>query len=197
MDFESLEKAWKSEGDGPDIESQHWEKIMTEDKRLHRKIIWRDRIETAVAVLMFPFFLFFGGFMFANGLIIAGLGCLWLCACLVYIPLKLRRARQLTKQSNMDLGMDDYLHKERAAMVAQYELISGVFWWYLLPLGAGVLMVFAGIRGLSLPTLWYTLGVVGLYGLIYLGNKRAADNQFLPRIQQIDRSLEELKAEAV
>jgi hypothetical protein len=192
MDLDALKREWQQSSQPTPAFEENWEKAMQRHRQLHRRIVIRDWIETGAAILMFPMFFAAGLLTASKGLWVSAFGCAWLCLFLVLIPLRLRRARRLQVAPDPTLSHQDYLGAERRALQAQYDLLHSVASWYLLPLGAGVLLVFAGIMGLSLATLWYSLAVAGLYLLIWIANRVAAEKTVRPRLEDIDREIADL-----
>lgn len=164
--------------------------------RLARRIRARDYLETAVGVLMLPFFVGGAVFLGSNGLWLASACCIWLAASIGYIIWRMRRERSKLPAPDPSRPLAEYLRAERAAMAAQQQLLASIWSWYLGPLGIGVVGLFAAIRGPSLITLGYTLFVVVLYAIIGIANKQAAKHVFARRVAELDTELQQLEETA-
>src|SRR5262249_33614033 len=79
------------------------------------------------------------------------------------------------------------------AVRAQSRLLGSIIWWYLLPLGMGILICtwgsFGGGLGSLTFNLIYTIGVIALYAYIYRLNQRARTQQLLPIEAQLESLL--------
>ncbi len=160
---------------------------------LRRRIAWRDFLETAVALLLAPFFAWFGWLSWTREQWPAfGFSAL-LVAAVIYIPWRLWRERRKLPKADPRRPVKDYLRAERDAMRAQAELLESVWWWYLSPLAVGVIGLYVSIRGLVWQSLAYAAVVLAMYLAIGTANRVAARAQFRTAVGEIDEQLAQLE----
>ncbi len=157
---------------------------------LDRTLRRRDRLESVAAVVLCALFvpLLFG----ASWVTRAGVVLFLLGSALILV--KLRRARREPPDPAAPLG--EVLRAERERLHAQIRLLDSVLWWYIAPLGLGVILVFVGSAGLSWASLVYTAVVVALGAWIRALNRDAARRELAPRRDALDRLLVELEGDA-
>lgn len=157
---------------------------------LDRTIQRRDRLEilaAALASVLFMPLLFDASWVTRAGVVLFLLGS-------ALILVKLRRARREPPDPAAPLG--EVLRAERERLHAQIRLLDSVLWWYIAPLGLGVILVFVGSAGLSWASLVYTAVVVALGAWIRALNRDAARRELAPRRDALDRLLVELEGDA-
>lgn len=192
MDFEQLGNTWRNRPADPAKPStgELMSSIRARSIALDRTLKHRDRIETWAALLVFPIFAWTS---VAGRFTVSRIGSGVLAAACLFIPLWLRRARR--KALDPGLPLTGALAMERARVAEQVRLLKTVLWWYLLPLGAGVLLFLAG----PLKSPWLiglaTLGVGAFYGWIYQLNQRAIREELVPRLDELDFALASLRNE--
>lgn len=162
------------------------------DRELHQSVRRRDLIETTVALLIAPFFAFFTWITLGKSLWLAAAASALLSAWSLFVPWRLRQVRKLQPDPTSSTDMLTYLRAEKEATQAQYKLMHGILRWYLGPAGIGVILLFFGIRGWSAASFYYSLAVLALYLIIYLGNRRAASRNIAPKIEQIKCQINEI-----
>jgi hypothetical protein len=145
----------------------------------------RDRLETVVALAIAPFF---AAVVVLGTDSVARLGAAILTVSCLGIPLRLAHARRGFRGARRDRPLKTFLREERERVLAQVHLLSTVLWWYLLPLGVGVVMVFSGARS-PMATTIYAAVVAVLYGGIYWLNQRAIATELKPRLEEIEAML--------
>ena len=194
MNWDSVQTTWQNANDTVDPgKTEHLvASARQRDRELHRSVRRRDLVETTVALLIAPFFAFFTWIALGRSLWLAAAASALLTAWSLYVPWRLRRARKLQPDPTLSTDMLTYLYAEKEATQAQYALLHGVLRWYLGPAGAGVMLLFFGIRGWSSASLYYALAVLALYFVIYLANRRVASRNISPKIEEIDRQIQEL-----
>lgn len=199
MNWDTIQNQWQTGAGTPGSEDarQVVQNARRRNRDLHRKVKRRDLIETTVALLMVPVFGVFAWLAFGKGEWLTAFASAFLIGWCLYVPWRLHKTRKLIPDPETSNDMLGYLKTERRATQGQYDLLRGVLRWYLGPAGFGVLLFYFSARGFSLDTGIYTLVVVGVYGLIYVANQRAAIRRFAPAIEQIDRQIEELSRDAV
>lgn len=195
MNWDVIQQGWQSTGPAP--ERSEVERMARDARqrarKLHRRVRWRDGLETVVAVVLAPVFAWLFHFMLGHGMWLAAAGSALIAVWCLYVPWRLHRARRLLPDPKASADMLSYLRQERVATRAQYELLRSILRWYLGPAAVGVFMVYYGIRGWSMETLYYFAAVFVLYGLIYIGNRSAASKQLAPALERIERAIEELE----
>ncbi len=101
-----------------------------------------------------------------------------------------------------------YIESSLTQVVHQIWLLKNILWWYLLPLGGGLLIWFSScglivtmLKGIeaSLGYLFFIvaciIGTILLYWGIYWLNQRAIRKELIPRKQELEELLESLKTE--
>lgn len=192
MNWNELPNTWKQSEEKQPMELSI-DALQHRERTTHRRVRRRDLLETVVAIPLAVFFAAAGVILLKKGVWLSGAAALWLTASCIYIPWRLREARKLLPVLRPETPTLEYLRCERDALHAQYELLNGILRWYLGPLGVGVLAFYAGIKGWSSDTAWYTAAVTGLYGLIYLGNRAAAQKRIKPLIAEVEQHISQLE----
>lgn len=195
MEFEDLPTLWRARKGAPDAPapSDVLAQIVERSGRLDALVRRRDRLETAVALAIAPFF----ALVVVLGTHTVGrLGAAILTLSCLGIPLRLARARRGFRGARRDRPLTTFLREERERVMAQVHLLRSVLWWYLLPLGVGVIMLFSGTRSLKATTI-YAGVVAAVYWGIYRLNQRAVATELEPRLAEIDEMLRGVSDEPV
>lgn len=192
MEFEQLGGVWRSRAAEPTQETsgELARRIRLRAEQLDLVVRRRDSIETWCALLVCPIFAWVsvvGRFPISR----VGAGIIAL-ACL-FIPLWLRRARRPIP--NPSLPLTEALGLEQLRVSNQVRLLRSVLWWYLIPLGAGVVLFLAGPLGSPRWIALEILAVAAFYGWIYKLNQRAVRVELLPRLRELEAALDSLKSE--
>lgn len=143
--------------------------LKAEAARFDRTIRRRDRIETIAAVFVALVFLpqlWWGSWLTRLGVVLFVAG-----SVLTYV--RLSGARRDAPSPDMTAPVVEMIRGRLDSVDAQIRLLESVFWWYLAPLGLGVILIFAGGVGASLAALVYTAVVVAAVFVIYRLNQRA------------------------
>lgn len=192
MDWDKLRHEWRREA--PDLPMAAMDEVRTRDRRLWWKVRLRDRIETAVAVVVA---LFFGLVAVGDGArgdwVEAGFALL-IAIWAAVLPFQLRRARRLAPEDDPTVPLIAFLRGQREAALAQARLLERVWLWYLLPPAVGIAgLTFAhdGFNRGSLHRLGITL-------LLYAGiawlNRRTARTQFRSHAEALQHQIDALEA---
>lgn len=160
--------------------------------RLRRNIVRRDLLETLVAVPLAPFFGWFSWLAATKQQWLAMAFSVFLTGAMVYIPWRLWSERRKMPKPDPQRPVREYLRAEHAGMRAQAELLEAVWWWYLGPLGVGVVGLYVSIRGLVWQSAAYSAVVLVVYWAIGKGNSIAAKKQYRVAMQEIDEQLAQL-----
>lgn len=163
-------------------------------QRLRRRILWRDGMETIVALAMVP--VVFGWLRDAvhARVVLMEASAALLLAWLFYVPWRLWRVRRLLPRNDPGLPPQRYLERQKLALLAQARMLEQVAWWYLTPCMLGIAGLTIGKHGLTRGTLIYLGVVFVLYVVVERLNKRAAKHNFRRRVAEIDATCRELAA---
>jgi Na+/proline symporter len=199
MDFEDLQKAWKSQDAGTEmtIDADAVLRIIRGDQqRFVAMIFWRDVREVGAAVLLALFFGFRGIRNHVWTDYCVGIACLGV-GTFMMVDRWLQRGNRPTATDSLKACIEHSLNQVRH----QIWLLKNVFWWYLLPIIATL--------GLSLgASAWHArhnggsaaisfLIAVVVCGLVYWGvywlNQFAVRKHLEPRRQELETLLNNLK----
>jgi hypothetical protein len=176
-----LQALWQSQA--LDQEAISLEEVRGKGKRLERIVSRRNLREYVGAVIVvagYGWILWVG----PSGIIRAGAGLVIVAAIFIVYHLQIRGA---ATSLPADLVLRSALEFHRVQLVRQRDLLRGVWWWYLLPLVPGMLVVQIG-QALAHPErrsriIAYCVAVAAVAAGIYELNRRAG-----ARIQErIDR----------
>lgn len=196
MNLDKLKSRWQV--DAPDgwiadrSEAEMLERVKLQSDRFDRRLRRRDWLETVAAGLVSA--LLFAGMPSHGWLARAGMGIVIL-AC-IFIVWRLHATRNRHAGTSMDRPVSDVLRGELAKLDDQLRLVEGVLWWYLAPLGVGLVLAVAGVRGWSWFTIWFALGYMGLGAGIHYLNRSAARRELRPRRQELLSMLAAVEGEA-
>jgi hypothetical protein len=165
--------------------------VKEKSEAFDEKIRRRDRREGIAAALVF---LFFATQLLDPSWIVRA-GALLVMGSSAFIYWTLRRARSGYAPPAPDQPVVETLRTEREKVDEQIRLLETVFWWYLLPLGIGVLLVVGGNAGLSWFTLGYGAFVVALGAGLYYLNQREVRQTLRPRREELTRLLRQVEGE--
>jgi hypothetical protein len=175
--IDDLAPAWRRRAE-PDFGAQpapELAAIRARARQLDVTVRRRDRIETLVALSLLPIFGTFAaradGVLVRAGAAIVAISCLW-------IPLVLRRARRRALDHRQPGAA--FLRLELDFVLRQRRLLLTVPWWYLGPLGIGVILFFAGASPSPWLTAVYAAVVVAFYFALYRLNRRAVESNLEP-----------------
>lgn len=151
--------------------------VQSESRRLEKRIRRRDARELIGGIV--------GALLIAPGLfrgpVISRIGAGIMVAGLVFIAVKLARARQIGSTVDFSLSVMDALRAELRRVDAQIVLLESVLWWYVAPVMIGAVMMVAGNRGAVVFTWIYALAVGGIAWAIVAMNARAARRTLHPK----------------
>jgi len=192
VDFEGLQKAWKSQDAGPKPAIDTGlllKEVRRNQQHFRATIFWRDVREIGAAVLLALYFAHRG---LRNGDwtdCLVGLSCLGVGLFMVVDRLRQRKKKPATNDS-LRAWVETSLHQVNH----QIWLLRNVFWWYLLPiaLALGVSVFFHAWRsvpsGSSSLVFWlvYSAGCALLYWGVYWLNQFAVRKHLEPRRQELE-----------
>jgi hypothetical protein len=199
MNFEELQKAWQSQGAGAQV-TINAEVLLKEVRRnqLHFRagIFWRDAREVGVAAFMTWLFLHWAIRDREWALYLLAFGC-----CFVGVFMLADRWLQRKRQPVRNDTVRTCAESSLSQVNHQIWLLKNVFWWYLLPIQAGLAALigsvvwqtrFAGLAviiGLTAFALICGLLCWGVYKL----NQFAVRKGLEPRRQELETLLSSLK----
>ena len=193
MSWKDLQGQWQRIAVTP-LSASTVQDTLRRAQRLRRRIMWRDGIETVVALAMVP--IVFGWLrdaVHARALLMEASAAI-LLVWLFYVPWRLWRARRLLPRNDPGLPPQHYLERQKQAMLAQARMLEQVAWWYLAPCMLGITGLAVGKHGLTRGVLIYLAVVLVLYVAIERLNNRAAKHNFRRRVAEIDATCRELAA---
>ncbi|MHC4738356.1 MAG: hypothetical protein ACYS9Y_05565 [Planctomycetota bacterium] len=186
MTFDELQKTWQSQQDDFKLRIDS-DILLSEVKRNQRSfvnaIFWRDVREAGIGVLLVAVFLYFG--------IKSGLWPLYLLAIFslwVSVFIVVDRILQKSRQTYPSDSLFNCVNSSLAQINHQILLLRNVLWWYVAPLGVGLIIWF-GYCG-SLKDI---VVVVFLCWGIYWLNQRAIRKELAPRKHELEELLSSLK----
>lgn len=193
MSWKDLQDQWRRTAVTP-LSASAVQDTFRRARRLRRRILWRDGVETVVAIALVP--IVFGWLRDAVhariGLIEASAALL--LAWLFYVPWRLWRARRLLPRNDPGLPPLRYLELQKQAMLAQARMLEQVVWWYIAPCMLGIAGLTVGKHGLTRGVLIYLVIVLAFCVVIERLNKRAAKYNFRRRVTDIEAACRELVA---
>jgi hypothetical protein len=182
VDFESMGETWRRQDSGstrsPDEELQS---VRNRAAELARTVRRRDWIETGVALVLLPLFAWVA---LRTPHTLSAIGAAIVAAACVLIPIRLKLARRATPDSA--LPVTQALRVQLSAVHAQQRLLGSVAWWYLGPLGAGVILFALGMPVSPLFKVSYIAAVVALYTWLLRLNLRAVRQVMQPLARQLE-----------
>jgi hypothetical protein len=189
MNFDELQKAWQSKGHETQM-TINTDLLLQEVRRNQRHfeatIFWRDAREIGVAMLLTGLFGWWGIMGRNWPVLVMALACLG-----VGIFMLVDRVRQRRKQPAKADPLKACVEASLVQVNHQIWLLKNVLWWYLLPLGASLLLIFgremwqSGSAKAAIVPAVCTLGCVVLYWGIYRLNQYAVRKALEPRMQEL------------
>ena len=190
MNDEDLKKLWQRQplrnpGVSP---AQLISAMQKQTTQLRRTLLARDVRELVACVVVI---IIFGIYYFTlSRTPVSRLGDLIVIGSSIFIAWKLIYARRSNPPAPPGAIVVESLRAELKSVRAQSQLLGSILWWYLLPLGIGILFCtwgsFGGGYGGLVYNIGYTIFVIALYGFIYRLNQRARAKQLLPLEAQLE-----------
>lgn len=185
MHFDDLGEAWRAgvepphRSPGDDLAA-----TLARADRLDRIVRRRDRLETGTALLLLPLFAWLA---FRTPHPVSAMGAAIVAVACVGIPIRLHLARRVAPDPALPTA--EAVPRALARIRAQQRLLNSVAWWYLAPLGVGVVMFVAG----SPAAPWFKIGyalltALGLGLLLHL-NRRAVRRELAPVARDLEQWL--------
>ena len=189
MSLDQLRETWRREALSPPGRKPADELAAVTERaaELDRAVRRRDRIETAVALALLPIFAWVA---WATPHPVSAVGAVIVALACVAIPVRLRLARRRRPDPGLPLAQS--LRAELGRIRAQERLLGSVAWWYLAPLGAGVILFVGGAPVAPLFKVGYAAVVVAFFGWLLHLNLRAVRSDLQPVARELESWLAEL-----
>jgi hypothetical protein len=198
MNFENMQKAWQSHDAGAKvlIDADALLKEVRHNQRHFRAMtFWRDAREVGVAALLAWLFLHWAIRDRAWQLYVLVFACIGYGIFLVADRL-IQRRNQPASNDSLKACIESSLFQVNH----QIWLLRNVFWWCLLPFGAGLVIVTAvsvwpsrHIISIVIGGGVYVLLIVLLYWGIYRLNQYAVRKSLVPRQKELETQLASFK----
>lgn len=192
MSFDDARALWRAQEGGPSrkvTEDALLRAVKGEAKSFDRMIRmrdWRETIVAGIVLLLFIPALFSSCQLTQAGAALVIIGCLT-----TIVRLEQTRRRHGTPDPSQPLA--EVVRAERDKVEAQIGLLRSVFWWAILPISAGVVLVVGcgswGVRWVQA----YVGGVGALAWVIWYVNQLAVRRALEPRRDQLTRTLAEIE----
>lgn len=195
MEWKDIQQQWQRDVELPQT-SDMLAAVQKRDAQLRSTLRRRDRLETAVGLLVAPVF---GFAAWRAGLREEWLQlffALFLAAWAAYVPLHLWRTRRRLPTPHADRPLLEFLREEHAAMLAQARQLERIWVWYLAPCAFGVIGLSFSARGPSTSAWIYAVIVLGFCALLARLNQRAARTGFRQHARQIAQQISRLTEES-
>lgn len=157
-------------------------------KKFDRKLFYRDLLESSVAILMIPIFVFAA---IKAPFILTQIGASLLASWCVFVIYYLKKNK--TKIESENLSNKDYLLAKKDLLLKQYRLLDSILYWYLMPFILGMLLFVIGFYDDFLSVALRCAAIIGLSTIIYFMNKKAAQVNILPKLNDVDELLKNLE----
>lgn len=202
MTFDQIQKNWQSQPSGLTLKIDSnvlFNEVRRNKRSFESAIFGRDIREVGVAILLVVFFLYFGIKDNLWPMWLLALLCLWVAVFMVAD--RIIQKRRQPKQSD---SLANCIQSSLTQINHQIWLLKNVLWWYLGPLGVGLIIWFS-YCGISVmvtekPTIGFLffiltciVGTILLYWGIYWLNQRAVRTELTPRKEELEELLDSLK----
>jgi hypothetical protein len=183
MSLDHLRETWRREALSPPGRRPAEELAAVTERaaELDRAVRRRDRIETVVALVLLPIFAWVA---VATPHPVSAVGAAIVALACALIPVRLRLARRRRPDPGLPLAQS--LRAELDRIRAQERLLGSVAWWYLAPLGAGVILFMAGAPVAPLFKVGYAALVVAFFGWLLHLNLRAVRRDLQPVARDLE-----------
>lgn len=189
MNDDELKRLWQQQPlREPDITAaQVISAMQKQTTQLRRSLDSRDLRELvacAVVIIIFGIFYFT-----VYRTPISRLGDLIVIGSAIFIAVKLVYARRTAPPAPPGATIVESLRAELKSARTQSRLLGSVLWWYLLPLGIGVLVATWGLPANLHAKIPVTLVVIAVNAFVYWLNQWARSNQLSPIEAQLESLL--------
>ena len=198
MSFDELQQKWQSQDHGTLINFDAGlllNEVRDKQRALQAAVFRRDCVEIGVGLLLASFLgyraIFRSEWEWAAGV----LGCLFVVTFMI-----VDRWIQRQRRPACDSSLNSFIGHSLAQVNHQIWLLRNIFWWYLAPLGIGLLAFFASVSwkhpdfGLNQKIVLAVASLVCLlvsWG-VYCLNQIAVKRSFIPRREELETLLASL-----
>lgn len=188
MNDDELKKLWQQQTlRVPDLSAAQltsaMQNKMSEFRRDVRARDIRELLACAVVIIIFGFY------VFTERTPIVRLGWLIVIGGAIFIAWNIVRARRSAPPAAPGATMVESLRAELHSVRTQSRLLGSVLWWYLLPLGIGLLVATWGMPTHLHAKIPSTLLFVAIFAFIYWLNQWARSKHLLPMEAQLEALL--------
>ncbi|MGZ4963168.1 MAG: M23 family metallopeptidase [Limisphaerales bacterium] len=185
MNDDELKNLWQQQPvSAPTVSAAQLVSAMqTKMSDFRRKLLARDARELLGCVFILVIF----GVFFANAETrMARFGDFIVMASAIFIGWRIIHARRTTPPAKPDASTVEALRAELHSVRTQSQLLRSVLWWYLLPIGSGVLISVWGDNNETPFQITFTLTIIFTYAFIYWVNQRARTKYLVPAQAQLE-----------
>lgn len=192
MKLDDLRERWQERetgGEGEAVDRELVERVRSRAEHLDRRIRRRDWLETVAGLVgSVPFVVV----LLTHSSWLARIGAALVIVSGGYIVWRLHSTRRGHSEPPGERTLAASLRTERDRLDAQIELLQGVFWWYLAPLDAGLVLTVIGTAddAIGAGALLAALGVLNV--LVVWLNRRAVRRHLEPRRRSAEDLLRQL-----
>jgi len=211
MTFDELQKTWQSQQASPKLAIDPGlllKEVKRNKERFESTIFWRDVREIGAGFVTSVFFFAGSVFFWLVGLksLVWPLLLLVVLCTGVGVFILVDRIVQKRKCPEHGGALVGYIESSLTQVIHQIWLLKNILWWYLLPLGGGLIIWFSSCGlmvimtkcreaslGYLLEMLTCIVGTILLYWGIYWWNQRAVRKELIPRKDELENLLNSLK----
>ena len=186
MTFDELQKTWQSQQENYKLKIEPailLREVQRNQKSFESTIFWRDVREVGIALLCGAVFLYFGIKSELWPLYLLAILCLWVSVFIV-----VDRRKQKRNQPCPSDSLFDYANSSLGQINHQIWLLKNVLWWYVAPIGVGLIIWF-GSRSSLIDIVVVIFLSLGVYWL----NQRAVRKELQPRKEELEELLNNLR----
>jgi CubicO group peptidase (beta-lactamase class C family) len=190
MHDEALKKLWQEQrfdAPPPVLDEKQIAAMQRKMKKFDRTILWRDWRENIAAIFIA---LFFGVMFFTGPALMPRIGCVILVLASAFICWYPMHKKRGVAKTAPDAPVTEALECELEKVEVQIRLLRSILWWYLLPLGVGVLVFYFGMQPQVSSKIGFFICVTAVYAFIYWLNQRAVEKQLVPLKREIEGLLQ-------
>ncbi len=198
MSFDELQNKWQSHDHGRQLNLDA-DLLLQEVRRNHRtlesSLLYRDVVEVVAAVIVTCVFGYFAICLNEWSLYLCAFGGLFVGGFFIVDRWIQRRRRRTSDDS-----LQNCIRASLVQVNHQIWLLKNIIWWYLLPLGFGVIAFLASISwkmcnggiAAQLIVLAILLGCLYAFWGVYRLNQSAVQRVFIPRREELELLLTSL-----
>ena len=190
MDWNEMRQQWQTQV--PSGSFAPVGELQRLDRRLQRRVLWRDRVETVAAIFVAAWFALVTLGSLAQGQWIAAAFAALIMAWAVFVPFRLHHARRQVPVAGLRMPLLDNLRQQRDAALVQARMLEQAWLWYLTPPAIGIAGLVPAQRGVTAGTVAYLAAVALLYAGVAWLNRHTARVQFRSHADELQRQIESL-----